>query len=70
MSGSFVAPVIPDKHVKFRDNRLQSSRGILPEAVGGDIFDGLVRYKFGTEAVSDGICGVDVEQLGRDVHAK
>ena len=30
----------PDMHVKFHDLRLNRSREILPEAVGGGIFDG------------------------------
>ena len=35
ISGKFVGPAVPDKHVKFGD-----SREIPPEAVGGGIVDG------------------------------
>ena len=38
ISGTFVGPIVPDKPVKFRDPCLNHSREILPEAVGGGIF--------------------------------
>ena len=39
ISGRFVGPVVVDKHVKLHDHTLNRSRAILPEAVGGGIFD-------------------------------
>ena len=38
ISGGFVGPVVPDKHVKFCDRRINRTLQILPEAVGGCIF--------------------------------
>ena len=43
ISGRFVrpiVPIVPDKHAKFGDPRINRSREILSEAVGGGIFDG------------------------------
>ena len=37
--GTFVGQIILDKHVKLRDPSLNRSREILPEVVGGGIFD-------------------------------
>ena len=39
MSGSFVGPIIHDKRVKFRYSRLNLSREIPLDAVGGGFFD-------------------------------
>ena len=40
ISDRFVGSIVADKPVKFCHPRLNRSRGILPEAVGGGIFDG------------------------------
>ena len=51
ISGSFVGPIVTDKRVKFPDPRLNRSREIPPELVGGGIFDGFFRDNFGLELV-------------------
>ena len=63
ISGTFVAPTVPDKIVKFRDPCLNRSRVIPPEAVGGGIFDSFFRYNFRPEV--DSIrCGYRLCQCG------
>ena len=63
ISSTFVGPIVPDKHVKFCDPRLNRSREIPPEAeaVGGGIFDGFFRDNIRSKAVSDVISSVAVE---------
>ena len=57
--GKFVGPNVPDKPIKFRNPRLNRSREIPPQAVGGGIFDGF-RNIFPPEVVSEVISGADV----------
>ena len=61
ISINFIGPIVPDKCMKFRDPRLNRSREILPEAVGGDIFDVFFRDNFRPEVVRDVISGMDAE---------
>ena len=56
--------------VKFGDPRLNRSREIPPEAVGGGIFDGFLRDNFRQEITSDIISGVVVEHVGMHVPVK
>ena len=67
-SGLVVGPVVLDKRVKFPDLRLNRSREILPETVGGCIFDAFSR-KLPTKSSGD-IVGVAVEYVRMDVHVK
>ena len=53
ISGRFVRPVVPDKCVKLHNTCLNRSRDIIPEVIGGGIFDSLFRNNFQPEVVSD-----------------
>ena len=46
ISGWFVRPIVLDKCVKSRVSCLNRSQEILPEAVGGDIFDSFFSVNF------------------------
>ena len=68
--GAFVGLAIPDKAVRCLDRRLNRSREIPREAVGGGIFDGFFRDDFRPEVVSDVISDVATEHVGVDVPVK
>ena len=70
ISSLFETPIILDKYVKYRAPRLNRSREIPPEAVGGDIFDSSFRYNFRPKADNDVISGVAVDYMRMDVYAK
>ena len=70
ISGRFVGSVVPNNHVKFGDPRLNRSREMPPEAVGGGIFDGFFRCSFRPEVVNDIISVANVVQVGMDVPVK
>ena len=65
-----MGPFVLDKHVKFNDPGLNRSRDILPEAVGGGIFDCFFRYNVRPEVDNDVISGVAVDHVGVDVRVK
>ena len=67
ISGIFVGPVVHDKRVKFRDHRLNRSREILPDAVGGGKFDRFLNFDNCQPGVaSDVISGMAVQHVGMD----
>ena len=71
VSGRFVLPVVRDKRVKFRDPRLNCSREIPPEAVGGVIYGRLsIVDNFRPEAATDVISGAFVDPIGMKVRVK
>ena len=69
MSGSFVRPIARDKHVKFGDPRLKTSREISPKP-SHVAFSRVFGDSFRPEVVSDVISGMAAEQFGVDVPVK
>ena len=71
ISSGFLRPVVPDKHMKFGDPRLNLSRDISPEAVGGVIFGLFLNVdKYQLEVNSDVIYDVFIDPIGVKVHVK
>ena len=70
ISGRFVAPDCRNMPLKYRDPRLNRSREVPPEVVGGVIFGGFFRDDFRLEVVSDVMSGTGVEYLGVEVFVK
>ena len=60
ISSVVVRPIIPDKYVKFRELRLNRSREIPSDAIGGGIYDAFLRDNVRPEVVSDVIPGAAV----------
>ena len=69
ISGRFVGPRVLDKRVKYYDPRLNCSRDIPPEAVGGGIFDS-PPCNFHPEVDDDIVSGVTVGLVGMDAPIK
>ena len=69
ISGTFVSPIIRDKHVKFRDPCLNRSPEIQPEAVGCGIFDGFFAITSDQKQLVI-ISSEAVEWVGVDVRVK
>ena len=62
ISGIVVRSIVNDKHEKFCDLRLNRSRQIPPEAIGGGIFDRFINFNnCQPEVSSDVMSGVVVE---------
>ena len=61
-----MGPLVLDKRVKFHDPRLNRSREIPLEAVGGGVFD-CFTYNFRPEVDNDVISGMAVNNVGMDV---
>ena len=64
--------VVYDNAVKFRDSRLNRSRDIRSQVIGGSIFDGLSAITSNQKllVVSNVISGRDLEYVGFDVRVK
>ena len=70
ISGMFVGPIVRNIRVKFCNRRLNGSREIPPEAVGGAIFGRFLNAdNFRPEVASDVIFSVFTEPTGVDVPA-
>ena len=65
-----MGPLVIDKGLKFHFPSLNYSPEILPEAVGGGIFDCFFSYNFRPEADNEVISDTAVDYVGLNVRIK